>query len=259
LFAALGLQILAFFRYFGEVALLQRDVWRGILRGRLSYKETAKQMMMQMADIGIGSLPIAVVTLVFSGMVLSYHIAHTASRYGAGGMVGYGVAESVVRELGPVLVAIVVAARAGSSMAAEIGTMKVTEQLDALRAMAVRPVDYLVLPRYVAALILLPVLAFVGDVVGVLGGYLMCIISPYLNPATYFMSIPGAVLPWEVIAGLVKAAAFGIVIALVGCHQGLYCRMASEEVGRATTRSVVYSIMLIYAVDLALTAVLYPV
>jgi phospholipid/cholesterol/gamma-HCH transport system permease protein len=255
LFAALGLQVLAFFRYFGELALLHLDTWRGLLLGRLSLRETVKQM----ANIGIGSLPIAVVTMLFSGMVLAYHVAHSASRYGAGGLIGYGVAESVCRELGPVLVAIVVAARSGSAMAAELGTMKVTEQIDALRAMAVHPTEYLVLPRYVAGVILVPILAFIGDVVGVLGGYIMATISPYMNPAQYFTSIPGSVLPWEVIAGLIKAVAFGMVIVIVGCHQGLYCEMASEEVGHATTRSVVYSIMIIYAVDLALTAALYPV
>jgi phospholipid/cholesterol/gamma-HCH transport system permease protein len=255
LFAALGSQVLAFFQYFGELTLLHWDTWRGLLRGRLNAHETVKQM----AFVGIGSLPIAAVTLGFSGMVLAYHVAHSAARYGAGSLIGYGVAESVCRELGPVLVAFVVAARAGSAMAAELGTMKVTEQIDALRAMGVSPVDYLVLPRYVAALFLVPMLAFVGDVVGVLGGYIMAVISPYINQVQYFASIPGNTEPWTVIAGLIKAVAFGVVIALVGCHQGISCRMASEEVGRATTRSVVYAIMLIYAVDLALTAVLYPV
>ncbi|HEY3398046.1 MAG TPA: ABC transporter permease [Armatimonadota bacterium] len=255
MFAALGRQILAFFTYFGQLALLHGETWRLILRGRWSLRETIRQM----ASIGIGSLPIAVVTLGFSGMVLAYHIAHTAARYGQGNIIGYGVAESMCRELGPVMIAFVVAARAGSSMAAELGTMKVTEQIDALRAMAVSPVDYLVVPRYLAGVILLPMLALVGDVVGVLGGYIMSVISPYINPSQYFASIPGNTEPWTVLAGLIKAVAFGVVIVMVGCHQGLYCRMASEEVGRATTRSVVYSIMIVYAVDLALTAMLYKV
>lgn len=255
MFAALGLQVLAFFRYHGELTLLHWHTWGGLLRGRLSLRETAKQM----AEVGIGSLPVAMVTLAFTGMVLAYHIAQTAARYGVGSMVGYGVAESVCRELGPVLVSIAVAARSGSAMAAEIGTMKVTEQIDALRAMATDPVDYLVLPRYVACLILVPVLVFMGDVTGVAGGYVMATISPFINEAQYWSSIPGGLTPWVIMAGLIKALAFGILIALVGCHQGLYCEMASEEVGRATTRSVVYSIMLIYAMDLALTAVLYPV
>jgi phospholipid/cholesterol/gamma-HCH transport system permease protein len=255
LFAALGRLVLAFFQYYGELTLLHLDTWRGLLHGRLSWHETVKQM----AFIGIGSLPVALVTMLFSGMVLAYHIAHSAAKYGAGNYLGYGVAESVCRELGPVLVAIVVAARAGSAMAAELGTMKVTEQIDALRAMAVSPVDYLVLPRYIAALFLMPMLAFAGDVVGVLGGYIMCVITPVINKTQYFSSIAGNTEPRTVIAGLIKALAFGIVIVLVGCHQGLSCRMDSEDVGRATTCSVVYSIMLIYAADLVLTAILYPV
>ena len=255
LFAALGRQVLAFFQYFGELTLLHWDTWRGLLRGHLDVRETLKQM----AEVGIGSLPIAVLTLAFAGMTLAYQIAHTAQRYGIGNLVGYGVAESVVRELGPVLVAIVVAARSGSAMAAELGTMKVTEQIDALRAMAVSPVDYLVLPRFVAAIVLVPSLAFVGDAVGVLGGYVIAVVSPYMNEMQYFPSIAGNTEVWTVIAGLLKAVAFGVVIALVGCHQGIRCRMASEEVGRATTRSVVYAIVLIYAVDMALTAILYPV
>ncbi len=255
LFAALGRQVLAFFQYFGELTLLHWDTWRGLLRGRLNVHETIKQM----ASIGIGSLPIAALTLAFAGMTLAYHIAHTAQRYGVSNLVGYGVAESIVRELGPVLVAVVVAARSGSAMAAELGTMKVTEQIDALRSMAVSPVNYLVLPRYVAAVILVPALAFIGDVVGVVGGYIMAVMSPYINETQYFSSIPGNTEPWTVTAGLLKAVAFGVVIAIVGCHQGLSCRMASEEVGRATTRSVVYAIMLVYAVDMALTAILYPV
>lgn len=250
----IGHQILAFFQYFGQLSLLHLETWRGLLRGRLGLRQTIKQM----ADVGIGSLPIAVVTLSFSGMVIAYHVAATAARFGVGTFIGYGVAESVCRELGPVLVGFVVAARAGSAMAAELGTMKVTEQIDALRAMATDPVEYLVLPRYVAGVIMVPLLAFVGDVVGVLGGYLMTVLSPYINSATYFASIPVYLEPWTVIAGIIKAVGFAMVIVLVGCHQGLFCRMASEEVGRATTRSVVYSIMLIYAVDLILNLILYP-
>ncbi len=255
MFAAFGRQVLAFFQYFGELTLLHWDTWRGLLRGHFSVRETLKQM----AGVGIGSLPIAALTMAFAGMTLAYHIAHTAHRWGVGNMIGYGVAESVVRELGPVLVSIVVAARSGSAMAAELGTMKVTEQVDALRSMAVSPVDYLVVPRYLAAVILVPALAFVGDVVGVLGGYVIAVVSPYINQSQYFPSIASNTEGWTVLAGLLKALAFGVVIAMVGCHQGLSCRMASEEVGRATTRSVVYAIVIIYAVDMALTAILYPV
>lgn len=253
--SALRDRIVPFFEFFGQLSLLHLQVWSFLLRGRIGWKSTVKHM----GDVGLGTLPIALITVAFSGAVLAYHIADTASRWGIGGLVGWGVAESISRELGPVLVAIVVAARAGSAMAAELGTMKVTEQIDALRAMAVEPVQYLVIPRYLAGLVMVPILTFFGNIVGVVGGYLMVLASPAINEASYFSSIPGNLEPWTVIAGLLKAVIFGVLVVLIGCHQGLTCRMASEEVGRATTRSVVYSIVLIYAFDLALTAILYPV
>ncbi len=171
---------------------------------------------------------------------------------------GWLVAETMCRELAPVLITFVVAARAGSAMTAELGTMKVTEQIDALRAMATDPVNYLVLPRYVACIVMVPLLVFVGDAVGVTGGYLMALFSPNINHAMYFASIPGNLETWTLLAGIVKSVFFGLIIALVACHQGLNCKMASEEVARATTRSVVYSIMLIYAANLLLTTMLFP-
>jgi phospholipid/cholesterol/gamma-HCH transport system permease protein len=143
-------------------------------------------------------------------------------------------------------------------MAAEIGTMKVTEQIDALRAMAVSPVVYLVAPRLIACLLMVPALAFIGDVVGVGGGYVMSAFTPSINPVAYLENIPAHLEAWTIVAGIIKAVVFGFIIAIIGCHQGLYCRQASEEVGKATTRSVVYCIMLIYAANLLLTKGLYP-
>jgi len=227
LLAAIGRQVMAFFAYFGQTTRLQVDSWRGLLTGRLEYRTTVRQM----ADIGVHSLPIAVVTMIFSGMVIGYHAAVQASKLGAGGVVGWLVAETMARELAPVLVCFVVAARAGSAMAAELGTMKVTEQIDALRAMATNPVDYLVLPRYVACLVMVPLLVFLGDIVGVTGGYFMAVLSPYINQAVYFSSIPGHLETWTVIAGILKSVAFGLIIATVGCHQGLTCPRASHRWG----------------------------
>ncbi len=254
MFAALGRQIVAFFVYFGQTTQLHLSTWRGLLTGRLEYRGAVQQL----AEIGVNSLPIALVTLLVSGMVIGYHMSVQASKLGVSDVAGWLVAETMCRELGPVLVAFVVAARAGSAMAAELGSMKVTEQIDALRAMATSPIDYLVLPRYVACLLMVPLLVFIGDVVGVTGGYLMAAVSPDINEAAYFGSIPGHLESWTVVAGIVKGLFFGMVIAIVGCHQGLRCRMASEDVGRATTRAVVYSIMLVYATDFILTMILYP-
>jgi len=254
LLTAVGRQVIAFFAYFGQTTQLHVDNLRGLLTGKLEYRTTISQM----AHIGVSSLPIAAVTMVFSGMVIGYHAAIQASKFGGGGYVGWLVAEIMCRELGPVLVCFVIAAEAGSAMAAELGTMKVTEQIDALRTMATNPVDYLVLPRYVACLVMVPLLVFVGDIIGVTGGYFMAVLSPYISHVVYFSSIPGNLEAWTVIAGILKSVVFGLIIAIVACHQGLTCGQASEEVARATTRSVVYSIMLIYGANLLLTIILFP-
>jgi phospholipid/cholesterol/gamma-HCH transport system permease protein len=250
----LGQHVLAFFAFFGQLVYLLGETLRGLTRNVAEPRQTIKQM----AQIGIDSLPIVAVTMFFSGMVLAYHVAQQASKLGVGDLVGWLVAETMTRELGPVLTAIVVSARAGSAMTAEIGTMKVTEQIDALRAMATNPVDYLVVPRLKACFIMVPLLALVGDVVGVVGGYIMSVVTPGINHAAYFINIPGNLKPWTITGGLIKDFAFAVIIAIIACHQGLTCRMASEEVGRATTRSVVYCIMLVYTFDLLMTAIVYP-
>lgn len=250
----LGRRFLSFLSFFGEIFLLLLQTCRGLARRAADRHLTLNQM----AQLGIDSLPIVAVTMVFSGMVLAYHAAQQAGKLGAGTLVGWLVAETMCRELGPVLTSIVVAARGGSAMAAELGTMKVTEQIDALRAMATDPVEYLVLPRFLTCLIMVPIVVLIGDVLGVVGGYLMALTTPSINEAAYFANIPGNLATWTVAGGVLKSVVFGIIIALVGCHQGLTCRMASEEVGRAVTRSVVFCIMLIYAANLVLTAIVYP-
>ncbi len=253
LLSATGRQVIAFFSYFGQIAQLQWDILVGLVKGRLEYATTIAQM----AFTGVASLPVVAVTMLFSGMVIGYHMAIVTGQMGISNYAGRVVAETMCRELGPVLVSIVVSARVGAAMAAEIGTMKVTEQIDALRALATNPVDYLALPRWVACGTMVPTLTFLGDTIGVIGGYLMAVLAPQLNAGAYWTSIPGGFAPSTLIAGVAKSVVFGIIIALVSCHQGLTCRMASEEVGRATTRSVVYCIMLIYGANLFLTSLIF--
>lgn len=248
-----GRQIIAFFAFFGETSLLHLAVLRGIIRGRVTGRNTVQQM----AHIGVNSLPIAAVTMALSGAVLAYHGAIETAQWGVDQYSGWLVAEMMCRELSPVLVAFVVAARAGSAITAELGTMKVTEQIDALRAMATSPVHYLVVPRYLACVVMVPILVFFGDIIGVLGGYMTAVVSPQMNAGDYFAYIPGHLKLVTIVAGVAKAVVFGMIIAIVGCDQGLRCGMASEEVGRATTRSVVYCIMLIYAADLLLAPLLF--
>ncbi len=254
MFTVIGRTITGFFRFMGETLILHTRVLWGIVRGRIGYRET----LAQMAHVGVNSLPIVVITMLFSGMVLAYHAAIQASKLGAGSLVGWLVAETMCRELGPALSSIVISARAGSAMTAELGTMKVTEQIDALRAMAVNPVDYLVTPRYIACLVLVPILALIADVVGVMGGYLLALSTPDVNPVAYLANIPGNLDEWTVIAGILKSIAFAVIIAIVACYEGISCEMASVEVGRATTRSVVYCIMLIYAANFVLSLIVYP-
>ena len=252
--AVLGAQVLKGLEYFGELSELHLRTLVHLTRGNIEYRPTVEQM----SSVGVSFLPIVAVTMLFSGMVFSYHVADQASLLGASAYVGWAVAETMARELGPALTAIVVAARAGSAMAAELGTMKVTEQIDALRTMATDPVQYLVVPRYIAGMLMVPVLALIGDIIGVTGGFLMAHLTAGMTLDGYFGSIPGNLEIWTVAAGVIKAIFFGIIIATIGCHQGLYTEKASEEVGHATTRAVVYCIMLIYAANLVLTVLLFP-
>jgi len=239
--------------FFGETYRLHVETLHGIIGARTEYRITIQQM----ADIGVASLPIAAVTMALSGAVLAYHGALETAQFGVSQYAGWVVAEIMCREMSPIMVAFVVAARAGSAMAAELGTMKVTEQIDALRSLATSPVDYLVIPRYIACVAMLPILVFFGDIIGVLCGYVMATVTPTMNAADYFAYIPMHLKVATVLGGLGKALVFGMIVSIVSCHQGLNCGLASEDVGRATTRSVVYCIMLVYVADVLLAPILF--
>jgi phospholipid/cholesterol/gamma-HCH transport system permease protein len=211
-----------------------------------------------MASVGTDSLPIAVVTLIFAGMVLGLHTAREMVRFGGGSFVGGMVAVSVARELGPTLTGIVVAARVGSAMAAELGSMKITEQVDALRALAVSPIQYLVAPRLLACAVMLPVLTVFADFAGAGGAYVVAVAagvtpSEYLRSARLFLDFT------DFYGGLSKTVVFGAIIAIVGCQQGLATKGGASGVGHSTTRSVVISIMLIYIANYLLSALIFRV
>jgi phospholipid/cholesterol/gamma-HCH transport system permease protein len=250
-----GRKILEFFAYFGRAFLLLFGTLHGIATGRTEWKPTVAQM----ARVGVDSLPVAAGSLLVSGAVLAYHGSVQASGFAIGKYAGYLVAEVMAREVSPAIVAFVVSARAGSAITAELGTMKVTEQIDALRTMAVSPVHYLVIPRFIACVLMVPALSFLGNLIGVLGGYIMSFLTPSLNPVTYWTYIPGHLMPETVLAGIIKAVVFGMIIAVICCHEGLSCGMASEEVGLATTRAVVRSVVLTYIADIALAPILFSV
>lgn len=245
-------QFRAFFEFIGEATLVGSGAVRRILQGDISLKDT----LAQMASIGVNSIPIVLITTAFSGAVLALYTSQLFVQYGIGSLVGGGVSLSIARELGPVLTAVVVAARAGSAIAAEIGTMQVTEQVDALRSMGTSPISYLVVPRLLALIIMLPVLTMFGIVVGTYGGYVVAVANgvssgSFLDSTRVWLGI------YDVGMGLLKTVFFGAFIAIVGCQQGLAARAGAAGVGKNTMNSVVISMILIYISNYFLASVMF--
>jgi phospholipid/cholesterol/gamma-HCH transport system permease protein len=229
----------------GELGLLFLRTLGDIFRGRILLAETVRQF----ALIGVASLPITLLIMSFSGMVLALHTANQLKRLGLEGLIGGIVAVSGAREAAPVLTAVAVAARVGSSIAAEIGTMAVTEQVDALRSLGVSPVNYLVVPRFVAAVLGLPVLTIFANAAGIAGGLFVSAVGAGVPSQIYINSVRQMLLPEDLLLGLLKTFVFGAIIAIVGCNQGLKTTGGAAGVGRSTTAAVVTSIVLVYIAD----------
>lgn len=214
-------------------------------------------LVRQMEFVGVRSISVVVLTGTFTGMVLALQSSYGFRKFGAEGLVGTTVALSMTRELGPVLTSLMVTARAGSAMAAELGTMRVTEQIDALVVMAVEPVKYLVVPRILASLAMLPVLCVVSDFVGVVGGYFVGVKLLGINSGTYMSNTVKYLELSDIFNGLVKAACFGVILAAVGCYKGFHASGGAQGVGRATTEAVVLASVLILINDYFLTAIMF--
>ena len=231
----------SFFEFIGEATFIGSGAIGRIIQGNISLSDT----VCQMALIGVNSIPIVLVTTAFSGAVLALYSSQLFVSYGVGNLVGGGISLSVARELAPVLSAIVVAARVGSAIAAEIGTMKVTEQVDALRSLGTSPIQYLVVPRFLALVIMLPVLTMLGMVIGSYGGYLVAM-SNGVTSSSYIESTRVWLHMSDVLLGLLKTVFFGAFIAVVGCQQGLGTTGGAAGVGKSTMNAVVISMVLIY-------------
>jgi phospholipid/cholesterol/gamma-HCH transport system permease protein len=216
-----------------------------------------RELTRQMVKVGVDSVPVVLLTAMFTGMVMALQTFTVLRRVHAESFVGSGVALSMVRELACVLSGLIVAGRAGSAMGAELGTMRVTEQIDALEVMATDPVHYLVVPRVWAATIMLPLLVLMADAVGIAGGYVVAVLLMDANPVSYversfqFMDLN------DLTSGLVKAAVFGFLLALIGCQMGFHTTGGAEGVGRATTRAVVVASIAILISDFFLTRILF--
>lgn len=216
-----------------------------------------RQILRQMIEIGYFSLPVVGLTTIFAGMVLALQSYTGFSRFSAEGAIANVVVLSITRELGPVLAGLMVTGRIGASMAAELGTMRVTEQIDALTTLSTNPFKYLIAPRLIAGVAMLPILVLIGDIIGVLGGYLVAVYQLGFNPSNYLQSTWEFMEKIDVISGLVKAAVFGFIITLMGCYHGYNSRGGAQGVGKATTDAVVSASILILCFNYILTMMFF--
>lgn len=237
----------------GRIALFAASVLGHMLRPPFYPRE----FFVQLLQIGWLSLPVVGLTTLFTGGALALQIYSGGARFNAESVVPSIVAIGMVRELGPVLGGLMVAARVASSIAAELGTMKVTEQIDALTTLSTNPMKYLAVPRVLAATLAVPVLVAVGDAIGIMGGWLVGITRLDFNSATYLRTTIDFLEAWDVGSGLVKGAAFGFIVAVMGCYHGMTSGRGAQGVGRATKSAVVAASILILAANYVLTEVFF--
>ena len=247
--ARVGRVFISFLAAAGRLALFALTALGHCLRPPFYPRLIARQMI----DIGYYSLPVVGLTALFTGMVLALQTHTGFSRFNAESAVATVVVLSVTRELGPVIASLMVAGRIGAAMAAEIGTMRVTDQIDALTTLSTNPFKYLVAPRLVAGTVAVPLLVLVADIIGVFGGFLIATYKLGFNPAGYLGQTSDYLRADDVMSGLIKAAVFGFIIALMGCYQGFHSKGGAQGVGRATTDAVVSASILILITDYLLT------
>ncbi len=252
-FEAIGRQFIEFVKYSGGVSILMGQTLFWVPMPPLR----KRQIFEQMSKIGVDSLPIVFLISMFTGMVLALQSAYQMQRFSAEMYIASLVAFSMTRELGPVLTALIVAGRVGASITAELGTMKVTEQIDALETLATNPIKYLVVPRFLALIVMLPILTVYSDIVGIFGGYIIGVYKLGISHAMYMKNTWQPLKYKDVLTGLIKSFFFGVIICIVACYEGMTADGGAEGVGRSTTRSVVVSFILIIASDCFFTALFY--
>jgi phospholipid/cholesterol/gamma-HCH transport system permease protein len=249
----LGRAVLAGVEEMGKIILLFVSVLAWMFRPPFKLRNIFKQMEF----VGVKSIFVVVLTGTFTGMVMALQGYHGFRMFSAESLVGGTVALGMTRELGPVLTSLMVTARAGSAMAAELGTMRVTEQIDALYVMAANPVKHLIVPRVIAGVLMVPLLTVVADFTGILGGYFVGVHILGINSGIFIKNITRLVDLNDIYNGLVKAACFGLILSLVGCYKGFNTYGGAEGVGRATTEAVVLASIAILISDYFLTAVMF--
>ncbi len=248
-----GRAILGNIEEMGKILILFLSVLMWMVRPPLKMRLIFKQLEF----VGVKSIFVVVLTGTFTGMVMALQGYYGFRMFNAESLVGSTVALGMTRELGPVLTALMVTARAGSAMAAELGTMRVTEQIDALSVMAANPVKHLIVPRIVAGVIMLPILTIVSDFMGILGGYFVGVPILNINEGAFVKNITKMVDLGDIYNGLIKAAFFGLILSLVGCYKGFNTTGGAEGVGKATTEAVVLASVSILISDYFLTAIMF--
>ncbi len=249
----LGSYVVRFLEATGQIARTGLGFFSSLLRPPYRIRNTFEQMEF----VGIGSLVIVLVTGLFTGMVFAVQLYIALSMFGAAGLTGATVGLSLARELSPVFCALMVTGRVGSAMAATVGTMRVTEQIDALEAMAVDPVHYLVVPRVIAAVVMMPLLVLVFDAIGITGSYLVGVKLLHLDPGLFLNKLYWFVDPDDVWKGMIKGSVFGFIFAVVGCSKGYHTTGGADGVGRATTNAVVIASVLILIADYFLSTAMW--
>ncbi len=248
-----GAALLGFLESTGKLAVFAATGVSHCFRPPFYFRLVGQQMI----DIGYYSLPVVGLTTLFAGMVLALQSYTGFARFSAEGAIPNVVVLSMTRELGPVLAGLMIAGRIGAAMAAELGTMRVTEQIDALETLSTNPFKYLVAPRLIAGITMMPLLVLVGDVIGVFGGYIVSIYKLGFNASAYLQNTWEFLQVQDVVSGLVKAAAFGFLVALMGCYHGYNSRGGAQGVGSATTNSVVSASILILVFNYMITELFF--
>lgn len=251
----MGRVVLNFFRATGRLGIFCGETLYHCLMPPFYWKEVSHQM----TEIGFYSLPVVALTTLFSGMVIALQTYEAVSQFSAEGAVAMVVRVSVIRELAPVMAGLMVAGRIGAAMAAEIGTMRVTEQIDALSTLSTNPFKYLIVPRVMAGVVMLPILVLIGDVIGICGGYTIGVYKLGFNATTYLTNTWQYLTAMDVVSSVTKAAVFGFIITLLGCYNGFQSRGGAQGVGQATTNAVVSSSILILIFNYILTEMLFSV
>jgi len=254
----IGQSVLNALAYLGSLATLSvRAAYYTIVAPFQGKPVRMHRAVTQAMQVGVRALPILSLITFFIGLILALQAAYELKKFGAMNFVASAVAISMSRELGPLITAIVVIGRSGSSFAAEIGTMKVTEELDALETMAINPIRFLVTPKFIAMVVMLPCLTIWANAMGVLGGSLFGVAKAGFTFLSYLHATADALFLRDIVSGLIKSFMFGITITAVGCQEGLSTGAGAEQVGRSTTSAVVISIFLVIAVDLVFTALFF--